>query len=265
MIFSNFFKRILSIFNLKRKNYLFKPSLTFVGVGPGDPKLLTIAALDAISDASLVAFPIAKIGEESVAASIASDFTKNKKFLPILFPMVLDNDQLKRAWEEASANLIEEVNNGERVVLLCQGDPSLYATSSYIIKLIKLNHPLLSLKIIPGVSSFNAAAAEAQLPLVLNKEELLICPVPDSVSDLENLLETNVINYNKVVVLLKLGKRWTWVREVLCNMDLLSTTTLAKRVGFSDQEIDNASNISGKSIHYFSLLIIRSKTKLIDD
>ena len=139
------------------------------------------------------------------------------------------------------------------------------STSSYIIKLIKLNHPLLSLKIIPGVSSFNAAAAEAQLPLVLNKEELLICPVPDSVSDLENLLETNVINYNKVVVLLKLGKRWTWVREVLCNMDLLSTTTLAKRVGFSDQEIDNASNISGKSIHYFSLLIIRSKTKLIDD
>ena len=69
MIFSNFFKRILSIHNLKRKNYLFKPSLTFVGVGPGDPKLLTIAALDAISDASLVAFPIAKIGEKSVAAS----------------------------------------------------------------------------------------------------------------------------------------------------------------------------------------------------
>ncbi|KGG16574.1 MULTISPECIES: precorrin-2 C(20)-methyltransferase [unclassified Prochlorococcus] len=239
------------------KNHLnFQSGLTFVGVGPGDPSLMTIAAVEAINNASLVAYPVTKIGEKSIAGEIASELIKEKKCLPIVFPMVQEDELLQSAWEEASFKLAEEVRNGEQVALLCQGDPSLYATSAYVLNLVKLKYPFCSVKVIPGVSSFNAAAAIAKVPLSLQKEQLLVCPAPDIVIDLEMLLD-DVINSKKVLVLIKLGKRWLWVRKVLQEKGLLSNSVFAQRVGFSDQVILNAQEISIEDANYFSLLIVR--------
>ena len=69
--------------------------------------------------------------------------------MPILFPMITEIDALKDAWEEASSQLVEAVRSGENVVLLCQGDPSLYATSAHILISIKSTHPLIPLKVMP--------------------------------------------------------------------------------------------------------------------
>ncbi len=261
MITSNFLKKILSQLNLKRNNSFFKPKpgLTFIGVGPGDPKLLTIAALDAIKEASIVAFPVAKLGGNSIAGEIAFDFIKHKKLLPLVFPMVIDPDELRTAWEQASSKLVNAVNHGEKVVLLCQGDPSQYATSSHILNIVKLNKPSFTIKVIPGITSFSAAAAEAQLPLALQREEMLVCTVPDDPLEFEALLDINLINSsNKVLVLLKLGKRWPWVKDMLNKKNLLNKTILAKRIGFPDQLVSNARDFIGDSLPYFSLLIIRN-------
>ena len=151
-----------------------EPGLTLVGVGPGDPSLLTFAAVSAIKDASLVAYPVAKLGSEGMAQKIASEFLKGKKCMPILLPMISEIYALKDAWEEASTQLVEAVRSGENVVLLCQGDPSLYATSSYILLQISMNYPMCPLKVIPGISSFNAAAAIAFV--------LLFADAPDPMS-----------------------------------------------------------------------------------
>ncbi|AAP99432.1 MULTISPECIES: precorrin-2 C(20)-methyltransferase [Prochlorococcus] len=252
----NIYKRILSIFNPSLSSLKSKTGITFVGVGPGDPKLLTIAAVEAIKKATLVAYPVAKLGSKSMASEIACSFIKNKKCLPIVFPMITDNEALKRAWAFGANKLIEEVKKGEEVVLLSQGDPSLYSTSAYILLEIKSNFPLIPLKVIPGISSFNAAAAEAQFPLSLQKEELLICAVPDNPNHLKEMLD-NAIKTKRVLVLIKLGKRWEWVRKVLDEKGLLTKTLFAKRIGFADQLTIKANNISNEEAPYFSLLIIR--------
>ena len=231
--------------------------LTIAGLGPGDPSLLTLAAVDAIREATVVSYPVSIDGGESLAEQIASKWiTKDKKKLPLLFPMVDDQNTLKSAWRIAGNELMKMVDKGERVVFLAQGDISLFSTGSYLLKELEKNYPDCLVKLIPGVTSFSAAAAISKLPIAFQEEQVLIVPVPDSSDDLKTLLSEAAL-MKRVVVLLKLGKKWTWVQPLLKELDLLEKSIFAERVGFVDQQILRASNLSSQCRPYFSLLLIR--------
>ena len=231
--------------------------LTITGVGPGDPSLLTLAAVNAIQESTVVSFPVSIKGGESLAERIASKWISNdKKKLPLHFPMVHDQKTLKNAWRVAGNELMKMVEKGERVVFLAQGDISLFSTGSYLSKELEKYHSDCVVKLIPGITSFSAAAATSKLPLAFQEEQLLILPVPDSSDELKVvLLEASLTK--RVVVLLKLGKKWTWVKPLLEELDLLESSIFAERVGFSDQQILIASNLPSASRPYFSLLLIR--------
>ena len=231
--------------------------LTITGVGPGDPSLLTLAAVDAIQDSTVVSYPVSIRGGESLAEKIASKWiSKDKKKLPLYFPMVDDQNTLKNAWRVAGNELVKMVEKGERVVFLAQGDISLFSTGSYLSKELEKYHPECVVKLIPGVTSFSAAAATSKLPLAFQEEQLLVVPVPDLSDELKVILSEAAM-MKRVVVLLKLGKKWTWVKPLLKELDLLENSIFAEKVGFSDQRIFRASNLSSESRPYFSLLLIR--------
>ena len=232
-------------------------SLTIAGVGPGDPSLLTLAAVDAICESTVVSYPVSIRGGESLAEKIASKWiTKDKKKLPLHFPMVDDQNTLKRAWGVAADELMRMAEKGERVVFLSQGDISLFSTGSYLLKQLEKYHSDCLVKLIPGVTSFSAAAAKSNLPLAFQEEQLLVVPVPDSSKELKVIL-SNAALMKRVVVLLKLGKKWEWVKPLLEELDLLERSIFAERIGFSDQKIIRASELSSGTRPYFSLLLIR--------
>ena len=232
-------------------------NLTIAGVGPGDPSLLTIAAVDAIRDSTVVSYPVSSRGGESLAEKIASKWiTKDKKKLPLHFPMVDDQNTLKSAWRVAGNELIRMVEKGEKVVFLAQGDISLFSTGSYLSKELEKYHPDCLVKLIPGVTSFSAAAAKSKLPLAFQEEQLLIVPAPDSHNELKVIL-SNAALMKRVVVLLKLGKKWKWVKPLLEELDLIERSIFAERIGFSDQQILRASDVCSSTRSYFSLLLIR--------
>ena len=231
--------------------------ITITGVGPGDPSLLTLAAVDAIQESTVVSYPVSIRGGESLAEKIASKWiSKDKKKLPLYFPMVDDQNTLKNAWRVAGNELVKMVEKGERVVFLAQGDNSLFSTGLYLSKELEKYHPECVVKLIPGVTSFSAAAAISQLPLAFQEEQLLVVPVPDLSDELKVILSEAAM-MKRVVVLLKLGKKWTWVKPLLKELDLLENSIFAEKVGFSDQRIFRASNLSSESRPYFSLLLIR--------
>ena len=237
--------------------------LTIAGVGPGDPSLLTLAAVNAIQESTVVSYPVSIKGGESLAEKIASKWiTKDKKKLPLHFPMVDEQSTLKSAWRIAGNELIKMVEQGERVVFLSQGDISLFSTGSYLSKELDKYHPKFLVKLIPGVTSFAAAAAKSKLPLAFQEEQLLVVPVPDSYDELKRIL-SEAASIKRVVVLLKLGKKWKWVQPLLEELDLLESSIFAERVGFSDQQIFKASNLSAEVKPYFSLLLIRQSWPLI--
>ncbi|WP_320665006.1 precorrin-2 C(20)-methyltransferase [Prochlorococcus sp. MIT 1223] len=234
-----------------------KGQLTIVGLGPGDPSLLTLAAVKAIKEASVVAFPVSATGGESLALKIASDWiTTGQKKIPLTFPMVADVELRKIAWSLSSDQLAKEVSKGEQVVFLCQGDSSLFATSSYLLLALKFNYPNCPVNIIPGINSFSAAAAVSQLPLGFQQEQLLIVPIPSKKETLETLLR-EVVEKRRILVLLKLGQKWIWVRPLLDEMNLLEDSVFAQRIGFDDQKVMKARDVPQSECPYFSLLIIR--------
>jgi precorrin-2/cobalt-factor-2 C20-methyltransferase len=145
---------------------------------------------------------------------------------------------------------------GQRVVLLCEGDVSLFATSSYVLLALRRFHPACPVRLIPGISAVAAAAAAAAWPLALQRESLLIRPTPERPDELEALLERAAAEA-MVLALLKLGHRWSWLRPLLERRGLLEHSLFARRIGWPDQLVLPAAAVAAGEAPYFSLLLIR--------
>lgn len=146
--------------------------ITFVGMGPGDPELMTLKAVRAIREADLIAMPDTGLGASAVTA-IAGDLLKGKELLMLYMPMRGGRD----AWRDAHAQAVEtlkaRLRQGANIAYLVLGDPMLYATGSYLMALLK---PEFEVRVIPGVTAMCAAAAELQVPLCEDRERLEIRP-----------------------------------------------------------------------------------------
>jgi len=232
------------------------PTLTVVGVGPGDPSLLTIGALKAIQKANFIFYPVSSLKEESHAAKIVKNYIRFKKKFPILFPMAREELNPDQIWENAAKKIITCLNKDNYAVLLCLGDISVFASSSYLISKIKKLQPRIIIKNQPGISSLSAAAAYANYDLIKKGEILKVLECPNSSKNLINLINEE-INKKNVIALFKVGKRWSWVKEILEKEKLLNKALLASNIGFDDQFIDIASKNKSDDLPYFSLLIIR--------
>jgi precorrin-2/cobalt-factor-2 C20-methyltransferase len=231
--------------------------LTLVGVGPGDPELVTVAGVRAIRRADLVAYPVAESASEGIAATIAAAWIRpSQPRLPLPFPMVSAAEPRRRAWWQAADRLAAAVADGARVVFLCEGDVSLFATASYVLLALQRRHPACPVRLIPGIAAPLAAAAAGAWPLALQQEGLRIVPTPETAAELVALLE-RAAGAGEVLALLKLGRRWSWVRPLLERRGLLPATLLARRIGWPDEEVAPAAAVAAGALPYFSLLLVR--------
>ena len=245
--------KLLSLLNRHNTD---SPTFTIVGVGPGDPSLLTIAAVDAIKKAKVIVFPISDDNKKSFAAEIVKKYTKFKKNIPIIFPMARKDFDPDEVWSNAVEKIVKFIKKGESVVLLCLGDTSIFASSSNILRIIKNNYPEIITKTIPGISSISAAAALNDFDLVKKGETLIITECPSSNSELTSLINKSRAN-KTVLAIMKIGKRWNLVRETLKKEDIIKKSLIALSVGTPDQIIQYASQYNKEVMPYFSLILIR--------
>ena len=248
--------KIKKFFNMSRSLRGDFGSLTIVGVGPGDPSLLTIAAVDAIKKANVIFFPVSDDNKKSFAAEIVKKYTKFKKNIPIIFPMARKDFDPDGIWSIAVEKIVKTIKKGESVVLLCLGDTSLFASSSNILRIIKNNYPEIITNTIPGISSLSAAAALNDFDLVKKGETLIIKECPSSISELTSLIRDSRGN-KTVLAIMKVGKRWSLVRETLKKEDIINKSLIALSVGMPDQIIQYASQYKSEIMPYFSLILIR--------
>ncbi|MDC3232104.1 precorrin-2 C(20)-methyltransferase [Prochlorococcus sp. AH-716-A09] len=232
-------------------------SLTVVGVGPGDSSLLTIAAVEAIKKAKLIVFPISSDDRKSSSAEIVKKYIKFKKKISVIFPMARKEFDPDQIWSSVVDIIVKSVRNNKSVALLCLGDPSLYASSANILRIINNNYPEIITRTIPGISSISAAAALSNFDLVKKGETLIIKECPSSKSELTALIIQTKAN-KTVLVLMKVGKRWFSVKEVLKKNKIINKALIALNVGMPDQIIQHASKYNVETMPYFSLILIRS-------
>ena len=231
-------------------------SLTVVGVGPGDSSLITIAAVQAIKKAKLIVFPISSDDKKSSSAEIVKKYIKFKKKVPIIFPMARQEFDPDQIWSSAVDIILKSIRNNESVALLCLGDPSLYASSSNILRIINNNYPEIITRTIPGISSISAAAAFSNFDLVKKGETLIIKECPSTQSELTALIIQTKVN-KTVLAVMKVGKRWSLVKEVLEKEKIINKALIALNVGMPDQIIQHASKYNVETMPYFSLFLIR--------
>ena len=246
-------KKIFTVFKGYKSD---SASLTIIGVGPGDPSLLTIAAVDAIKKAKVIVFPISDDNKKSFAAEIVKKYTKFKKNIPIIFPMARKDFDPDEIWSNAVRKIVKFLKNGESVVLLCLGDTSIFASSSNILRIIKHDYPEIITKTIPGISSVSAAAALNDFDLVKKGETLIIKECPSTKSELTSLIRESKGN-KTVLAIMKVGKRWNLVRDILKKEDIIDTSLIALSIGMPDQIIQYASEYKKEFMPYFSLILMR--------
>ena len=252
-----------------------------LGVGPGDPDLITVKALSVLQSAPVVAFPAGLGGKPGVAERIVKPWLRPEQIrLPLKFPYTLDDRQLQAAWQKAASVVLPYLKQGD-VAFACEGDVSFYGTFTYLAQAVQQLERQVEVRAIAGISSPMAAAAAAHIPLSCQSDKVAILPALYSFNqqdiqsfnqqDIQSLeasesKQTNIsktaleaaLAWADVIVLMKVGSVYAQVWRILERYQLLSRSIVVENATRSDERVFvELQNHPDLSLSYFSLLIVQ--------
>ncbi|HTB22822.1 MAG TPA: precorrin-2 C(20)-methyltransferase [bacterium] len=235
-----------------------------VGIGPGDPELLTTQALRVLSGVEVIFVPKAKITDEGLALGIVLKaltkgpaMGKKAELRELVFPMSKDPEVLRPAWEAARAAVLEVLRQGTDCAFITLGDTAIYSTYMNLLDALRKTEPGLRIVTAPGISSFSQAAAGLNLSLVEKAEKMAVLPC---LSDVEGM-RADLERFD-CVVLMKVGRRFGALRELLRGMGLLAHSHLALKLGTPDEILtSDLDAVDPEKVTYMSLVIVRKPLK----
>ena len=237
------------------------PELVGIGVGPGDPELLTVKAVNAIQSADVIMCPASKEDRPSIALSVVNsiiDESKKQEIMKLIFPMTKDKDILEAHWKENSKIMAEKVLSGKNVVYLTVGDPYLYSTWIYMHREITQNHPDMKISVIPGIVSMFTFASKVGISIAEGAEKVSIIP---SCYDLSSVKE--IAKNSEVLVFLKDGRYFDQVIELLKESGFPDNSIFAigQDLGTENEIIRKLTlgevNDDTLTTKYFSILVVK--------
>ena len=222
-----------------------------VGVGPGDPELITLKAARYIQHADVISY-IANENGDSQAKHIARDVLAHSAVfeeLPVLMPMSEDRSVANKVYDNAADEIAKNIGDGKTVVFLCEGDPLFFGSFAYLLERLQ---PSVRCEVVAGISSVNAAAAALQLPLTLLKESFAVVSGRHSVEKIEAALRAN-----ESVVIMKAGRSRQRILDALDATGRSHEAKYLEYIGRESQHIEtNVSALAGEAGPYFSLFVV---------
>jgi len=237
------------------------PGLIGIGVGPGDPELLTVKAVKAIHNADIIMCPASNEDRPSIALSVVSsliDKSKNQEIVKLIFPMTKDKDVLDATWKKNAKIMAEKVLSGKNVVYLTVGDPYLYSTWIYMYKDLKENYPDMEISVIPGIVSIFTFASKVGISIAEGAEKVAIIP---SCYDLSSVKE--IAKHSETMVFLKDGRYFDQVIDVLKESGFPDDSIFAigQDLGTENEIIRKMTlgEVNDKTLttKYFSILVVK--------
>lgn len=224
-----------------------------IGLGPGDPELLTMKAIHIIQRADCIFVPKSDAKEDSLALEIVQDYVRGKRVTEQVYPMTKDKSVLKSAWLKYAEEIRAEVINGNNVAYLTLGDPMTFSTYIYLLRQLNTLLPEHAIHTIPGITSYNAAACAANFPLLMGDERLAVIPVPKDITELRSIIEAF-----DTVVLMKVAKKLDEVIQLLEEMQLSENALFASYIGQRDAYLTcDIISLKGSGRGYMSVLIVK--------
>ncbi|ERI05187.1 precorrin-2 C(20)-methyltransferase [Aneurinibacillus aneurinilyticus] len=226
-----------------------------VGVGPGDPELVTVKAYRIMKESPVIAYPRKRKGSKSYAYAIAEQYIdqRDKEMLGLVFPMTKDKAILEREWNQTVSEVYERLAQGRDVAFITEGDPMLYSTFIHMMRLMQEKHPDIQIVSIPGISSVNGVASRLGLPLADGDEHVAVIPATDDREQMRQAL----LNHD-CVVFLKVAKVIDLMIDVLAELDLLNKASVVTKVTSGEEVVwPNVADLKGLDLEYLTLMVVR--------
>jgi len=242
---------------MTRSHAIARPGLYGVGVGPGDPKWMTVRAVEVLQEADVVVLPhSARSAESRVAAVVASvvDATR-QRVLSLAFTTAGGRHAAEQSREAIYQAVAGELDAGKAVAFPLIGDPLTYGSFGYLLTRVHERLPSVPVEVVPGVTAFAAAAAAIGRPLVSGGDRLAVLPAVYD-SDLAMLRET--LGAFETVVLLKVYRCVDAVIALLDTLELTGGAYYAAHIGMAEEEfVRDVRTLRGRNLPYLSLLVVQ--------
>lgn len=227
-------------------------SLIGVGVGPGDPELVTLRALRALREADRVFAPVIDPSVEGRAESVVRQVAPEVKVTRVSFVMRRDGKARSAAISAAANAIIDELDRGQRVAFITLGDPSIYSTLSDIVAGVRIARPQVPIEWVPGIMAFQELAARSATVVVDGNDPLHLVTGLDGMAN----IETALAEPTAAVVVYKAGKVLTPLAEHLMAAGRLEGAVLGELLGLEGERIGPLSNGTSQDSSYLATVIV---------
>ena len=233
-----------------------------IGVGPGDPELITVKAVKALKTVDVISVPKSHANTPSMALGmvkhILAEREKQPEVLELVFPMTKNVHEVKRLWAKNAGIVAEKAESGKMVAFITLGDPMFYSTFIYLFHSLRQEYPAVKLEIIPGVTALTACAASSQIPLAEQEEVVAIIP-----SDLDSKLIEETAKQADTLVFMKCAHRFKDLVPILEKSSFTKSSTIAlvRRCTMAEEKVvvGQISDVKDWDIpeDYFSMAIVK--------
>ena len=231
-----------------------KGKLYGIGVGPGNPDLMTLRAKELLEKAQVIAYPVKKLGEEGVALNIISQRVdvKGKEVVELLFSMNPDDEVRKKCRAEAMEKICGLLDQGKDIAMVTLGDVAVYSTYMYIDRDIQARG--YETEVVPGIPSFCHGAALARLPLMIGEESVAVV----SLAKRNNENAEKVLNAVDNLVIMKAFASIPAIVEMLNKRNIpLANATVMSNIGMEDEYLGPLD--PNREYGYFTTVLIKKK------
>lgn len=225
-----------------------------LGIGPGDPELITLKALRLLQSADIVAYPAPETGDSLARRIVAPHLKGGQTELAIRMPLTVTRFPAQAVYDRAASDLAAHLQQGRNIAVLCEGDPFLYGSFMYLFGRLAER---FRVEVVPGVSSLNACAAALGHPLASRNDVLTVIPAPlDDETIAQKLLHTDA------AAILKLGRHGPRIVALLQQLGLLDRAHYIERATMAEQRILPLKDVDPQGIPYFAMILIHKRGDL---
>ncbi len=226
-----------------------------IGVGPGDPELITLKALKVLAGVPHIFAATSSKNTYSLALDIVRTHVRQARVEKLPFPMTRDPEVLQEAWEKNARRVLEVLNAGSDAAFITLGDPLTFSTFGYLLKTIKGLEPGVRVVTIPGITSYHAAAALIPTPVSEGEESFLVVSGALGAAKLRESLKLT-----DNIILLKTYRHFDDILATLEELGLADRAVCISRCGLEGETVvRDLRRLKGQSLPYLSMLIIKKK------
>jgi len=228
-----------------------KGTLWGLGVGPGDPELITLKALRLLRAAPVIAYPAPEEGPSLARAIVAGHLPQGQTEIAIRMPLDLNRFPVEAVYDAAAEEIAGHLDAGRDVAAICEGDPFFYGSFMYLFGRLAHRH---AVEVVPGVSSLVACPAVAGAPLAARDDVLTVLPGILPEAELERRLKDA-----EAAAIIKVGRHMRKIRDVIERLGMMERARYVEHATMANQKSLPLADLGEAKAPYFSMVLVHSR------